>query len=63
MDRRELLFIIFREDLKRFVDKWRTVFDTVGYLDVPTASSNAMVALERELKFVDYKIPCERKVG
>ena len=59
MDAEEVLFIAFREDLKRFVDKWETVFNIVGYLDVPTADANAMVALKRELKCVDYKIPCE----
>ena len=31
------------------------------YLDVPTTDANAMVALKRELKCVDYKIPCEER--
>ena len=61
MDAEEVLFIAFREDLKRFVDKWNTVFETVGYLNVPTTSANAMVAIEEELKYVDYKIPCEKQ--
>ena len=61
MDAEEVLFIAFREDLKRFVDKWETVFNIVGYLDVPTTDANAMVALKRELKCVDYKIPCEER--
>ena len=61
MDAEEVLFIAFREDLKRFVEKWETVFDIVGYLDVPTTDANAMVALKRELKCVDYKIPCEER--
>lgn len=61
MDAEEVLFIAFREDLKRFVDKWETVFNIVGYLDVPTADANAMVALKRELQYVDYKIPCEER--
>ena len=61
MDAEEVLFIAFREDLKRFVDKWETVFNIVGYLDVPTTDANAMVALKRELKSVDYKIPCEER--
>lgn len=59
MDAEEVLFIAFREDLKRFVEKWETVFNIVGYLDVPTSDANAMVALRKELKYVDYKIPCE----
>ena len=61
MDAEEVLFIAFREDLKRFVEKWETVFDIVGYLDVPTTDANAMVALRKELKHVDYKIPCEER--
>ena len=61
MDAEEVLFIAFREDLKRFVEKWETVFDIVGYLDVPTTDANAMVALRKELKYVDYKIPCEER--
>ena len=61
MDAEEVLFIAFREDLKKFVEKWETVFDTVGYLDVPTADANALVALKRELQYVDYKIPCEER--
>lgn len=59
MDAEEVLFIAFREDLKKFVEKWETVFNIVGYLDVPTADANAMVALKRELEYVNYKIPCE----
>lgn len=61
MDAEEVLFIAFREDLKRFVEKWETVFDIVGYLNVPTTDTNAMVALRKELKYVDYKIPCEER--
>ena len=61
MDAEEVLFIAFREDLKKFVEKWETVFNIVGYLDVPTTDANAMVALKRELKCVDYKIPCEER--
>ena len=60
MDAEEVLFITFREDLKRFVDKWETVFKTVGYLSVPTTIANAMVSIEEELKYVDYNIPCEK---
>ena len=61
MDAEEVLFIAFREDLKRFVDKWNTVFDIVGYSNVPTTDANAMVALRKELEYVDYKIPCEER--
>lgn len=61
MDAEEVLFIAFREDLKRFVDKWETVFGIVGYLNVPTTDANAMVALRKELEYVDYKIPCEKR--
>ena len=61
MDAEEVLFIAFREDLKRFIEKWETVFNIVGYLDVPTTDANAMVALRKELKYVDYKIPCEKR--
>lgn len=59
METEEVLFIAFREDLKRFIDKWKTVFDIVGYSNVPTADANAMIPLERTFKGVDYKIPCE----
>jgi hypothetical protein len=59
MDTEEVLFITFREDLKRFIDKWETVFKIVGYLDVPTTITNAMVPIKKELKYVDYNIPCE----
>lgn len=61
MDTEEVLFITFREDLKRFVDKWNTVFNIVGYSNVPTIDANAMIKLEKALEYVDYKIPCENK--
>ena len=61
MEAEEVLFITFREDLKRFIDKWRIVFSIIGYSNVPIADANAMVALERALQSVDYKIPCENK--
>jgi hypothetical protein len=61
MEAEEVLFIMFREDLKKFINKWETVFDTIGYSHVPITNANAMVALRRELKFVDYKIPCEKQ--
>ena len=61
MDTEEVLFIIFREDLKRFVDKWNTVFNIVGFSNVPIADANAMIKLKKALECVDYKIPCENK--
>lgn len=60
METEEILFITFREDLKRLVDKWRAIFDIVSYSNVPVADANAMIALERVLQSVDYKIPCEK---
>ena len=63
MDTEEVLFIVFREDLKRFVDKWSTVFNIVGYSNVPTANANAMIKLGKALESVDYTIPCEERKG
>ena len=61
MDTKEVLFITFREDLKRFIDKWSTVFSIVGYSNVPTIDANSMIKLEKAFEYVDYKIPCENK--
>jgi hypothetical protein len=56
----EVIFIAYREDLKAFKNKWRRVFDIIGYLDVPTSVANSMIPIEHEAIDLDYQIEWER---
>lgn len=59
MDCEETVFILFREDLKNFINKWEMLFNKVGYSNVPIDSANALCSMESALKHTDYKIKCE----
>lgn len=48
----EIIQLIYKEDLKRFVNKWRKLFREIGYGDISVAISNAQVGLERELESI-----------
>lgn len=61
IDANETLFIVYREELKVLVKKWETIFNTIGYLNVPTSVANSSLALKNALSQVDYTIPCEQK--
>lgn len=56
----EAIFIAYREDLKAFHSKWKKTFDSIGYLNVPTSVSNSMLAVDREVIAINYKIQWER---
>lgn len=61
MDEEEVLFILFREDLRNFIDKWEMLFEKFGYLNVPTTSANALLSIEDVFKRINYEIKNERK--
>lgn len=58
MDCEETIFILFREDLKNFMNKWEMLFNKVDYSNVPIASANALCQMKSVLKHTDYKIKC-----
>lgn len=61
IDANETLFIVYREELKVLVKKWETIFNTIGYLNVPTSVANSLISLRDAFKGVNYTIPCESK--
>lgn len=61
MDIEEIIFIMYREDLKNFVQKYRNLFDNIGYLNVPTSTCNSLLPLEDALEQVNYTIKCEER--
>lgn len=54
LDISELMFIMYRDDLKHFKEKWRDIFEKVGYLETPTSICNSMVGIERELESLSW---------
>lgn len=61
MDIEEIIFIMYREDLKNFVQKYRDIFNKIGYLNVPTSVANSLLPLEDALEQVNYTIECEER--
>ena len=61
IDAEETLFIVYREELKTIVNKWKTIFNTIGYLNVPTSVANSFLSIKDALSQVDYTIPCEQR--
>lgn len=57
----EAIFIAYREDIKTFYNKWEKIFNTIGYMNIPTAVANNSIRIENAFKSVDYKIKWERK--
>lgn len=60
MDIQEAIFIMYREDLKNFVQRYRNILDKIGYSNAPTSTCNSLVLLENALKSVNYLIKCEK---
>lgn len=60
MDTQEIVFIMYREDLKHFIQKYRDIFfNKIGYINTPTSVCNSLLHIEDALKGVDYTIKCE----
>lgn len=59
IDAEETIFIAYREDIKALYNKWKTIFDKVGYENVPIAVGNSSISLKDALVSVDYTIKCE----
>ena len=49
----EAIKIIYKEDLKHFCNKWRKLFEKIGYENVAVSIANAQVGVENELKYID----------
>lgn len=55
ISKKELNFILYREDLRQFFHKW----NDNDRKDIPIAVGNSLLSIEDALKQVDYKIFCE----
>lgn len=60
IDAEETMFITYREDIKTLYNKWKTIFDKVGYENVPISVGNSSIALKDALASVNYTIRCEK---
>jgi hypothetical protein len=60
IDAEETMFITYREDIKALYNKWKTIFDMVGYENIPIAVGNSSISLKDALTSVDYTIKCEQ---
>ena len=47
-----VITMIYIEDLKRFINKWRYIFKTIGYENVSVSIANAQTGLENELESI-----------
>lgn len=61
MDIEEVIFIMYREDLKNFIQKYKNIFNKIGYNNAPISVCNSLLPLKDALEQVNYTIKCEER--